>query len=335
MEKTYLYFFSYFNCLEHHKSELESTLLNSLNKVFSKFDLMTEEEKIAVQKIAQLNRSSSDKIWFSLKDSSVNYPYRIWTYLQFKNFHRSLMQPHKNGRRFLNFPSESYMQHFLKAQYLLFPGACSTPYRKLPDFLVKRMRPKAESLDLNIQWIGHSCSLIQVAGMNILTDPSFGDVWPLFKRYTVPGVDLKKLPRIDTVIISHWHADHFDTKALEYLKFFQPTIFVPKEMRSWFVERGFEKVFENDWWTETVAVSQDTSQVKITSVPAYHWSQRGLLDGNHTHWSGWVIELRGKKSILPEIPLTIQSCLVRLKINSENLMLFCFLSLLKVKKKCT
>ncbi|MBA2307169.1 MBL fold metallo-hydrolase, partial [Candidatus Dependentiae bacterium] len=48
--------------------------------------------------------------------------------------------------------------------------------------------PPVRSQELLITWIGHSTFLIQVAGINIITDPIFGDLTFLFKRLMAPGV---------------------------------------------------------------------------------------------------------------------------------------------------
>jgi len=54
-----------------------------------------------------------------------------------------------------------------------------------------------------------------------MTDPNFlhaGDQVHLGpgvtgERVTNPAVDLHELPRIDAVLLSHYHADHFDQKV--------------------------------------------------------------------------------------------------------------------------
>lgn len=302
LEAIYLYLFSFLGLFkDHHQFRLRQAFHKSLSQVLSIYrSHWNEDQKILMQKLLRIHLD--DAIWFKNEFLlKFHFSERNWSYVQKENQEPSLIRPFKRKNRYANFSGESYFKHFLKGiQCLFFPTLFTSPFRKCRDELMDQIPPKSESDDLNIQWIGHSCCLIQIAGTNILTDPSFGDIMPLFKRYTEPGVALKNLPRIDQILISHNHSDHFEEEALEYLRHFQPAIFIPKGMKSWFLERGFQKVYEHDWWTETTAffkkdfTSLPTS-VKITSVPAFHWSQRGILDGNRSLWTGWMIEANNQK----------------------------------------
>lgn len=286
---------------EHHRFRLRQAFHKSLSQVLAIYrNRWDENQQILMQKLLHLNLD--DTIWFKNEFLlKLHFSQRNWSYIQKENEEPFLIRPFKKGKKYFNASGESYFKHFLKGlQCLFFPTAFSSPYRKSADELMHQTPPRLESNDLNIQWIGHSCCLIQIAGTTILTDPSFGDLMPLFKRYTEPGVALKNLPHIDHILISHNHSDHFDIKAIDYLRHFQPAIFVPKGMKSWFLERGFQKVWEHDWWTETTAFFKKDftslpTLIKITSVPAFHWSQSGILDGNRSLWTGWMIEVNNQK----------------------------------------
>jgi predicted metal-dependent RNase len=72
-------------------------------------------------------------------------------------------------------------------------------------------------------WVGHACFLIQLDGMNILTDPVYADrASPVQfagpKRVRAQGIEWDSLPRIDLVLISHNHYDHLDLETLEKLE---------------------------------------------------------------------------------------------------------------------
>src|SRR5689334_3133158 len=59
-----------------------------------------------------------------------------------------------------------------------------------------------------LTWIGHDTFLLQLAGLNILTDPHFTSrASPLRfagpMRFTPPGLRMEDLPHIDLVLISH------------------------------------------------------------------------------------------------------------------------------------
>ncbi len=144
---------------------------------------------------------------------------------------------------------------------------------------------------IQVTWIGHATFLIQVAGMNILTDPMFSErASPLSfigpRRIVPPGVQLDALPPIDAVIISHNHYDHLDAPTVKKLGN-RPRYFVPLGLARWFGKEGITNVVERDWWQET-----DMGPLKITAVPAQHFSGRDLCDHDTTLWAGWVIQTK-------------------------------------------
>jgi len=81
---------------------------------------------------------------------------------------------------------------------------------------------KSNKSEKTITWIGHSTFLLQIDGINILTDPHFTKrASPLSfagpSRTTPPGLKLEDLPFIDFVLISHNHYDHLDKKTIQLL----------------------------------------------------------------------------------------------------------------------
>ncbi len=135
-----------------------------------------------------------------------------------------------------------------------------------------------------ITWIGHSSFLIQINGINILTDPVFAKRMGFQPRLTAPGIDLNELPPIQVVVISHGHYDHLDFPSLRGLKG-DPFFLVPMGLKRLFNKKGFYHTEEFNWW--------DTFSYKALEfifVPARHWTRRGLFDMNTSHWGGWVIK---------------------------------------------
>ena len=158
---------------------------------------------------------------------------------------------------------------------------------------VKKDPVLPNSLDLNLQWIGHASFLMQTNNFNILTDPIFGDLNPvLYPRKTPVGITPEQLPKIDFVVISHNHHDHLDEASMCKLKAHQPFMLVPAGLKKWFTARGFKHVIENKWW-QINKFTRDGKEIEFTFVPAEHWSGRGL-DPHQSLWGGWIIKTNGK-----------------------------------------
>lgn len=158
-----------------------------------------------------------------------------------------------------------------------------------------------------VTWIGHATVLMQMGGLNILTDPHFSErasplQWVGPKRWQPPGVALEELPHIDLVLISHSHYDHLDlgsVRALAGQPGGSPLFFVPLGLKEWFgrnVPASRGRVLDLDWWDEQdlkQSIQDLPSTVPDTIihfVPAQHWSQRSLRDRNRTLWGGWVVK---------------------------------------------
>jgi N-acyl-phosphatidylethanolamine-hydrolysing phospholipase D len=143
-----------------------------------------------------------------------------------------------------------------------------------------------------LTWIGHATFLVQLDGVNVLTDPHWGErTSPVGfagpRRLVPPGLRFEDLPRIHAVVISHDHYDHLDLGTVTRLaREHRPTFFVPLGLRSWFVDAGIEDVVELDWWQ-----SRRVGALTLTCTPAQHSSGRSvtLADQNRRLWSSWVI----------------------------------------------
>lgn len=149
--------------------------------------------------------------------------------------------------------------------------------------------------------IGHATVLIQVAGLNILTDPIWSDRasmldWLGPKRVSLPAVPLQALPPIHVVLISHNHYDHLDLPTLRQLHARdQPRVIVPLGNAA-LVRSAMPKslVSEHDWG-ETVTVATPAGSALIHLEPMQHGSGRSPFDQMQTLWSAYVIEAAGLK----------------------------------------
>ena len=143
---------------------------------------------------------------------------------------------------------------------------------------------------LQVTWIGHATFLLQLNGLNWLTDPVFSDLCaplplPQCRRLIPPGLAWERLPRIDGVLISHAHYDHLDETTLRRLDRKTP-IFVPRALGPWFLRRGFTRIEEIGWWKSSTFQPGWT----VHACPVQHFSARKPWDWNRTQWCGWILE---------------------------------------------
>ena len=152
---------------------------------------------------------------------------------------------------------------------------------------------KTNRTEPTITWIGHATFLLQLNGVNVLTDAHLTErASPLGfagpKRVVPPALGFAELPHIDAVVISHNHYDHLDRGTVRRLAAQaggSPRFFVPLGLKAWLAGEGITAVTQLDWWDES-----DCQGLRFTLVPVQHWSARTAWDRDKTLWGGWVIE---------------------------------------------
>ena len=145
--------------------------------------------------------------------------------------------------------------------------------------------------DATVTWIGHSTLLVQLDGVNFLTDPTWAERTGPFggligvARYTPPPMRIEDLPPIDFVLISHDHYDHLDEPTVRYLaRLFNPRFVVPLGLKAWLADRGITNAVELDWG-ESVTLGG----LRFVCTPAQHGSGRTLVDQGRRLWSSWAV----------------------------------------------
>ena len=145
-----------------------------------------------------------------------------------------------------------------------------------------------------IAWIGHATFLIKLGNTTIITDPVFEkNMGPLFfgpKRYVDPAINLKELPEVNLFLLTHNHYDHLSTRTIQRFPYKKTKVLAPLKLGKYFTKNGFSNVSEMDWYDEI-----KLNDLKITFVPAVHWSKRTLWDTNKTLWGSYLIEYKNKK----------------------------------------
>lgn len=149
--------------------------------------------------------------------------------------------------------------------------------------------------ELRITWVNHATLLVQIDGVNILTDPVWSYrvspvSWAGPRRHRAPGIRFEDLPPIDIVAVSHNHYDHMDVATLRRLVERNAPIIACGLGNGTFLQReGMSGTKELDWWD-----SMEVKGVTVTSVPARHFSARGPGDRDKALWTGFVFRGRSR-----------------------------------------
>ena len=146
-----------------------------------------------------------------------------------------------------------------------------------------------------IAWLGHATYLIKLGDTTIITDPVFSkNAGPLIfgpDRFTEPALQLNEIPKTDLFLLTHNHYDHQDMRTIKKFPFKDTKVLVPLNLGKYFTKHRFKDVNEMDWYQE-IKVNND---LKVTFLPAVHWSKRSLTDTNKSLWGNFLIEYNGKK----------------------------------------
>mgnify|MGYP001208452536 FL=1 len=145
-----------------------------------------------------------------------------------------------------------------------------------------------------VAWIGHATFLIKLGNTTIITDPVFEkNMGPLIfgpKRYVDPAINLKEIPEVNLFLLTHNHYDHLSTRTIQRFPYKKAKVLAPLKLGKYFTRNGYSDVKEMDWYDEI-----KVNDLKITFVPAVHWSKRSLWDTNKTLWGNFLIEYKDKK----------------------------------------
>lgn len=200
--------------------------------------------------------------------------------------YRGPVTDHFDGRRFHNVdPVWEVEGSFLKWQMTKQPGSW-------PKWIEEPPGPpppaRVDDGKVRITWVNHATLLVQMDGVNVLTDPIWSDrCSPVSfagpKRHRAPGLRFEDLPPIDAVLVSHNHYDHLDLPTLR--RFRGPRIFTPLGNAALMKRGGVDGAHDLEWWQE----ARINDRVKVTLVPAQHFCARAISDRDRTLWGGFVL----------------------------------------------
>ena len=109
--------------------------------------------------------------------------------------------------------------------------------------------------ELGVTFIGHASFFVQMGGQNVVIDPNFARWLFVLKRLRQPGLNLRDLPPMDVVLVTHAHFDHLHRQSLRAIARqtrrqtgTAPTLVVPHHLFDLVSDLGFEEIVELEWW---------------------------------------------------------------------------------------
>ncbi len=152
------------------------------------------------------------------------------------------------------------------------------------------LRQMAAASNPSVTWLGHASFIVRIAGKTILTDPFIGKTAGPFgigpRRFVDSPLTVDEIPEVDVIAVSHDHYDHLDAHVIDNYRFKATTqVVVPLGLGRFFRKRGYPNVTEQDWWDSRVF-----DELTVTTLPAVHFSGRGLFDRNKTLWASFAFE---------------------------------------------
>ena len=150
-------------------------------------------------------------------------------------------------------------------------------------------------------WLGHATVLINFFGINILTDPvlfsRIGIRVPFLftigpKRLTAPALTVDELPKIDIVLLTHAHFDHFDLRTLHRFDASTKIITAPRtrDLLRWTKLRDITELH----WDERKSITTAAGTIETTAIPVKHWGARMQHD-DYRGYNGYLVERNNRR----------------------------------------
>jgi L-ascorbate metabolism protein UlaG (beta-lactamase superfamily) len=126
------------------------------------------------------------------------------------------------------------------------------------------IRPPVPTAEVVLRRIAHASVLLDFGGCRILTDPWFSERWGYYHGEPY-GLMLDQLPRLDGVLVSHDHYDHFDLDSFKGYPDQNVPMIVKRGLAAKARAAGLGNVRELDAWEATTL-----GPLTITGAPGKH-----------------------------------------------------------------
>ncbi|PYK10587.1 MAG: hypothetical protein DME65_09450 [Verrucomicrobia bacterium] len=153
---------------------------------------------------------------------------------------------------------------------------------------------------VTVSWLGHATVLINFFGITVLTDPVLfprvGIRLPGFtigpKRLITPALKFDELPKIDLVLLSHAHFDHFDLRTLHRFGEQVSVITAPNtaELLRWTRLRDITELR----WGKHKSLNAAAGAITVSAFEVKHWGARTQRD-HYRGYNGYLIERNGRR----------------------------------------
>jgi L-ascorbate metabolism protein UlaG (beta-lactamase superfamily) len=175
-------------------------------------------------------------------------------------------------------------------------------WRPIAPAFAKPVPAEWSDARMTLAWLGHATVLLNFYGVTILTDPALfpriGIRLPGFtigpKRLTAPALTVHELPKIDIVLLSHAHFDHFDLRTLHRFDNSTKVVTAPRtrDLLRW---TRFRDVTELRWG-ERVSITTSAGKTDIVAFRVKHWGARVQRD-EYRGYNGYVLEREGRRIV--------------------------------------
>ncbi|MFL5348489.1 MAG: MBL fold metallo-hydrolase [Hyalangium sp.] len=149
-----------------------------------------------------------------------------------------------------------------------------------------------QGADIAVTRIAHASVLLEMGGKRILTDPWFSET-NAYRHGEPLGIALENLPKLDLVIASHDHYDHFDIETFAAYSDKAVPMVVAPEMAEKARTAGFTNVQELKPWQ-----SVQVGDLTVTACPGAH-SVEEVTYMLQSH--GSTVYFGGDSRLIPEM----------------------------------